>query len=301
MKTEKKIDSATNFASRNKTALKISEDDRLRSQYIWHIIQEENRVPLRDIELLIPHVLVQFWDNVLSIPSDVRECMNSWKSLEKQGFNYILFDDERAEKFIAENFDSEHLEAFKLCRHPAMRADYFRLCYLLTKGGFYVDADDVYKGGSLEEWFSDNRLKLHPLCYNHSTDSMVETSDFMGNPRDLPELTFYVNNNPIVAPPHHPVLCKALERSTQILLTQIKGSKQDVQATTGPGNLTASLVRHAIETEVEMPSRDFTLNFNWDDISKSQWPLEYRKDKRNWRLWDGCDDWINDARKTDIS
>ena len=47
-----------------------------------------------------------------------------------------------------------------------MQADYFRLCYLLVEGGFYVDADDVCVGTDIGWLFEDGRLKLQPLCYD---------------------------------------------------------------------------------------------------------------------------------------
>lgn len=117
---------------------------------------------------------------------------------------------------------------------------------------------------------------------------MVNTADFLTNPCDSPNLIFYVNNNPLIAPAGHPVIRLALERSTQILLTQA-GDSWDVQSTTGPGNLTASLVGHAIEFERAGAARDFALLTDWDIVSVSRWPLGYRSDERNWRLWGGRD------------
>lgn len=286
MKEENKINLSSKEIFENKYALVVSEDDRLRSKYILQMIKDSDPGANVAKNSKIPNVIIQFWDSKI-IPSDVRECMSSWNSLEGKDFKYILFDNKLAKEFIANNFEIEALNAFNSCAHPAMKADYFRLCYLVINGGFYVDADDVYKGGNLKAFLNDDLLKLHPLCYNSSTNSMVETSNFIRNPDDLPELIFYVNNNPIIAPPGHPVLVKALKRSTQALLTQKSGERQDVQSMTGPGNLTASLVYHAIDIEDMELSRDFALLKNWDDLAESKWPLEYRSDNRNWRLWNG--------------
>jgi hypothetical protein len=266
----------------------VSEDDRLRSQYMRHLIYENSFNP-QSASSVLPRVLVQFWNDTNAIPSDVCECIDSWQPLDEHGFERLLFDDEGAARFIADHFDRRYLDAFERCRHPAMRSDYFRLCFIMKKGGFYVDADDVYQGGDFGPWFRDNRLKLQPLSYDSLADSMVDTADFMTNPRNLPELIFYVNNNPIIAPSRHPVIRIALERATRILLAQTTGDTQDVQSTTGPGNLTASLVRHAIESEHEGETRDFALLADWDTVSVSRWSLDYRRDKRNWRLWDGRD------------
>jgi hypothetical protein len=161
------------------------------------------------------------------------------------------------------------------------------LCFILVNGGFYVDADDVYQGTDIEYLFQDNKLKIQPLCYDSSIDSMIDSSEFLDNLVDSPELTYYVNNNPIIAPPNHPIVCTALERSTKMLLAQGIDEVQNVQSTTGPGNLTISLVQHDIANKSNSVTRNFMFLSDWDRIAVSQWPLDYRKDKRNWRLWDG--------------
>ncbi len=264
----------------------IAEDDRLRSKYVRHLILEDDTCMHQSTTSVPPHILVQFWDDAKAIPADVRECIDSWRPLDEQGFERLLFDDDSAGQFIAEYFSQRHLAAFERCLHPAMRSDYFRLCFIMKKGGFYVDADDVYQGGNHEAWFRDNRLRLQPLCYDISTDSMVDTADFLTNPPDLPNLIFYFNNNPLIAPPGHPVIHIALERSTQLLLNQASDLR-DVQSITGPGNLTASLVRHAIESGSKGDARDFAFLADWGLVSVSRWPLQYRSDERNWRLWKG--------------
>lgn len=287
MKSKRIIGSDITDSLSKKVALDIPEDNRLRSQYMRNIINEDNRdIPKRNA-LAIPHILVQFWNDATTIPLDVQKCIDSWKPIEERGFERLLFNDESARQFIKENFDRRYLDAFKRCKHPAMRSDYFRLCFIMVNGGIYVDADDVYEGVNFESCFYDKKIKLKPLCYNSLTDSMVKISDFIVAPRDSQELIFYVNNNPIIAPSNNPIICMALERATQILLNQIISDKQDVQSTTGPGNLTICLVRHAIETDRNGIDRDFTLLTDWDEVCLSQWPLEYRQDKRNWRLWDG--------------
>jgi hypothetical protein len=57
-----------------------------------------------------------------------------------------------------------------------------------------------------------------------------------------------------------------------------------VQAITGPGNLTASLVEHVVDRGSDKRT-DFSFIRDWDRISTSRWPLSYRNDERNWRLW----------------
>jgi hypothetical protein len=228
-------------------------------------------------------VLVQFWDKATAVPADVRECLDSWRPLEEQGFARHLFDKEEAGRFIARYFGRRHSAAFELCRHPAMQCDYFRLCFIARNGGFYIDADEYYQGGDLEYLFRDNRLKLQPLCYDTSTGTMVRAKVFTRKGDDSPDWIFYVNNDPIIAPPSHPVIRLALARSTQLLLSQT-GGRRDIQSITGPGNLTASLVRHAAASAAG-GARDYAFLPNWDAVSVSRWPLSYRSDERNWRIW----------------
>jgi hypothetical protein len=228
--------------------------------------------------------VVQFWDDPAALPNDVRECLDSWRPLEERGFRRLLFDDHEAGRFIAKYFGMRHIAAFEHCFHPAMRCDYFRLCYIARNGGFYIDADEYYQGADCEYLFLDNKLKLQPLCYDTSTGAMVQTEIFTTKGNDSPDWIFYVNNNPLIAPPSHPVVCLALARSTRILLSH-PDIKQDIQSTTGPGNLTASLVSHPFASEVVGSARDFALLPHWDAVSVSRWPLSYRSDARNWRLW----------------
>lgn len=263
------------------------------------IIRESIQIVSKSSAPVIPYLLVQYWNDLKTIPSDVKKCIDSWNSLKKWGFKHFLFDDESAKEFVEENFDTRHLKAFTNCNHPAMRSDYFRLCFILINGGFYADADDVYRDRDVSLYFYNGKLKLQPLCYSLLTNSMAKISDSISTPYNSSEFIFYVNNNPIISPPNHPIIHMALERATQILLDQNAESKQDVQSETGPGNLTISLIQHFIETNRSSISPDFEFIPSWDEIAVSQWPLEYRFDKRNWRLWDGLEKEI-DKRKGDI-
>ena len=263
---------------------RIAEDDGLRSRYMRQLIQEvaSPRPPLAPVT--IPKVIVQFWHETNAIPADVQECLASWEPLERQGFKRILFDDYEARRFISESFGRRYVAAFDRCHHPAMRCDYFRLCYLLRNGGFYIDADEFYQGTDCGSLFQDNRLKIQPLCYDTSAATMVPSDTFTKKQKDSPHWIFYVNNNPLIAPASHPVIRLALARSTRILLAH-KNTLLDIQSTTGPGNFTASLVKHAIASELAGQARDFLLLPNWETLSVSRWPLSYRDDERNWRLW----------------
>jgi hypothetical protein len=247
---------------------------------------------------------VQFWDTRAEVPRDVAECIASWDRLvdDVLGLWRVMFDDDTARQFIRDELTSGHAAAFDACRHPAMRCDYFRLCFLLQHGGLYVDADEVYLGGLGTELLAGSELKLQPLCYNVAADEMVaaevflemirggsrrEPADDGANVRDPGTWTHYVNNNPLVAPAGHPVIQAALEGATRLLAREAADVSRSlgVQSTTGPGNLTAALVTHALELGATGARANVSFMENWDEFSVSRWPLDYRHDERKWRLW----------------
>lgn len=259
------------------------EDDQLRSRFLHRLfLQAETPVQARSTKsCTIPKVLVRFWHDAEDIPADVQDCLRSWDVLKKDGFEVALYDDISAAAYIAQKYGSEHVAAFAECGHPAMRSDYFRLCYILSSGGFYVDADDVVTEGLWSLLYGDDRLKLQPLCYDVPSGTMVEGEELWDpNSPDAGRI-YYINNNPLVAPPGHPVLQRALERATIALLNS--SSRRDIQSTTGPGNLTAMLAAHAHELAIAGHAPDFELLGCWHRVARTQWDLSYRADERNWR------------------
>jgi len=260
------------------------EDHAFRSQVIQWLLHQKAAQPTHACSgtNVIPRVIVQYWHDHRSLPSDVEACLNSWQPLSRKGFQQELFDDERARLFIMQNFKAEYVDAFDLCYHPAMRCDYFRLCYVLRCGGFYVDADEVYQGTECESLLYDGRIKLQPLCYDTATEAMVTLEECLNDTRCPSSRIFYLNNNPLIAPAGHPLLNLALQRATRILLQRTE--RPDIQSTTGPGNLSASLVRHVINAQQTDAKWEFSILRNWERISTCRWFLSYRNDERNWRL-----------------
>ncbi len=229
----------------------------------------------------IPRVVVQYWHDLSAIPPDVSICIASWEKLRVDGFKHRLFCDEQAIAFLKCHFSSTEVKAFARCHHAAMRCDFFRLCYLYQCGGAYVDADEVY-GRNFDILWHSNRLKLQPLCYDLAAKAMVPASDFLAASASTTNRYYYVNNNPLIGPPGHRLIELAIERATRRLLESQE--MLDIHETTGPGNLSASLVKHSSSHVVANVDWDFEIIPYWDNIAECRWHLSYRNDERNWRI-----------------
>lgn len=234
----------------------------------------------------IPRKILRYWHDPSDLPDDVRECMASWEKLAAEGFEFFLHDDASAAEYIGERYGQREKNAFARCAHPAMRSDYLRLCFIVAEGGLYVDADDVLVGEDWPSLFDGDRLKLQPLCYDITAGGMMRASDIW-NPDVASEgHNFYVNNDPLVAPAGHPVLIQALARATEKLLDD--DPFPEIQATTGPGNLTIALVAHTKRLQSRGLPLDFEFLKDWGSIAEMRWHLSYRGDERNWRNVYGC-------------
>lgn len=235
--------------------------------------------------------ILRFWHDPSGPPPDVAECLDSWHhAAGAAGAELLLVDDEQARGFITEHYGATTASAYDSCPHPAMRADLFRLCWLVASGGVYVDADDALIGALPEGFLTSNKLQLQPLCYDQARDEMVPQQVFFhASPTESATWTFYANNAPIGAPPDHPVLIAALERALAHIQTARSGHERwDIQATTGPGNLTAALVAHSVELALT-GDRPAVRWLDWDAVAVSRYPLSYRGDARNWRRWNGTE------------
>jgi hypothetical protein len=232
----------------------------------------------------IPKSIVQFWHDLAQLPDDVRECISSWSKWKTHGFVHRVFGMTEAGEFIDRSLGPDYAHALTRCYHPAMQADYFRLCYLLIEGGLYVDADDVCIARDIASLFHGCRLKVQPLCYDIGSDSMVSPTEFLQPGANDEGWIFYFNNNPLIAKQGDPIIKCALERATQLLHSIGDGEFPEIQSTTGPGNFSRTIFELGAASAIE--DRVLVLH-NWDSIAVSRWPLSYRRDARNWRLSNG--------------
>jgi Glycosyltransferase sugar-binding region containing DXD motif len=262
----------------------LENNHRDRSNFVRELVQRLNEPALVPAAHLAPppRRIVQFWDDLGRLPEDVRKCMESWKKLERFGFELQVFDESSARKFIRIHLGSRYEKAFDKCYHPSMKSDYFRYSYIFVEGGFYVDADDVYHGTTIDHLFTDGRLKLQPFCYDIATAQMVPPSVFVNPGANQLNWIFYFNTTPLIAVRNHPIMERALLNATTSLEQQSNGGLPEVQATTGPGNLTRSVFE--VVTNESRPEDVLFIVHDWEKTCTSKWPLSYRSDKRNWRL-----------------
>jgi mannosyltransferase OCH1-like enzyme len=260
------------------------EHHRQRSEFIRGLVQRSaTKVPINDrYKEGPPKTIVQFWHDLGELPADIKECIASWARWTASGFAHFLFDEDGAREFIGNSLDARHERAFRRCYHPAMQADYFRLCYLFVEGGFYVDADDVCVSAQTGSLFEDGRLKVQPLCYDITSAAMVNTTSFLRIGAYEASWIFYVNNNPLIASKGHPIIERALQRATDLLEFSDESALPEIQATTGPGNLSRSIFEHGAESEEA--DRELVVLRDWESFAVSRWPLSHRIDARNWRL-----------------
>ena len=88
---------------------------------------------------------------------------------------------------------------------------------------------------------------------------------------DQPGWIFYFNTTPLIASRHHPIVERALLNATAPLEADSVNGLPEVQATTGPGNLTRSVfevISEGCSSEMVMVAHD------WELTSTSQWPLK---------------------------
>lgn len=258
---------------------------RRRSEFIRELVQR----PVGQLSINnhcrqpTPRTIVQFWHDLGQLPPDVEECVRSWTVWETSGFEHRLFDERTAGAFIGSSLSARHKRAFERCYHPAMRADYFRLCYVLVEGGFYVDADDVCIASDIGWLAEDGRLKLQPLCYDIATGGMVKPAVFLRADAYDPSWIFYFNNNPLIASPGHPIIEHALSQATRLLELTDDDELPEIQMATGPGNISKSIFDLGTRTSSDIESNIVALK-DWDSLAVLKWPLSYRGDARNWRL-----------------
>eukprot|EP00567_Pseudictyota_dubia_P017360 CAMPEP_0197445784 /NCGR_PEP_ID=MMETSP1175-20131217/10917_1 /TAXON_ID=1003142 /ORGANISM="Triceratium dubium, Strain CCMP147" /LENGTH=870 /DNA_ID=CAMNT_0042976801 /DNA_START=510 /DNA_END=3122 /DNA_ORIENTATION=- len=94
----------------------------------------------KDPNRLVPRIVHQTWFEPVTKEKypNMSRLIESWK---RSGWEYNFYDDDTAGQFLATHFPSEVKEAYDSILPGAFKADLFRYCVLLIRGGIYADMD----------------------------------------------------------------------------------------------------------------------------------------------------------------
>ena len=201
----------------------------------------------------IPANIFQYWD-AKDVPNEISQICQSWKSIP--GFSYVLYNRFSALKLLRQELGDDWVYALQRAKSPAEQADFFRLCILFLRGGFYVDCDDRCLGG-----IDDLRASVKTLTF------FVEPYGFAAN-------------NFIVAPKGHPLLLKMALLAKNSLL-----SRDDDNAwhKTGPGLVSRVIYQFLsmnpgyADTHIQLVSRRYLSEFVQFHV-----PLPYKRTNAYW-------------------
>ena len=103
----------------------------------WEITPPRFR---KDPSRLIPRVIHQTWFE--TVTKDKYPNMSRLiESFRQSGWEYEFYDDDKAAQFLTAHFPPQVREAYDAIIPGAFKADLFRYCVLLVRGGVYADMD----------------------------------------------------------------------------------------------------------------------------------------------------------------
>ena len=241
----------------------------------------------------------QYWDSPV-IPTDVLTIMDEWKAAYSE--NYTRFSELQALLFIKQNFPIDYANAYQKCWHPAMKADFFRLCYLYKNGGCYVDADEGVRfdeddGASLKIPLIDihhngDFLILRPIIRADYGDGFVTIpfNEFVINFDKHTDAQCYFNNAPIICSPQNEIIRLALTRSKKLILGP-EINHMSLHDITGPSNLSFCIIAHLLHSSFAGLKPVNVIAIDWSLYSRDVDFLQYKNDNRYW----GLQEYLNSA------
>jgi mannosyltransferase OCH1-like enzyme len=169
--------------------------------------------------------IVQYWHD--DPPPEVEELMDTWRSAAADGFEYLRYDDVGALDFIRTNHGQRIEEAYATCAVPAMKADLFRVCFLLIRPGLYADADMRCTGRGRRQFFLRDDPAPLLLLYDRLERGLLLKRD-----------NRVANGFIIVKHPQDPLLRFVLASATDNIERRVSNN---VYLVTGPGIATKRL------------------------------------------------------------
>jgi Glycosyltransferase sugar-binding region containing DXD motif len=94
----------------------------------------------KDPTRLVPRVIHQTWFEPVS-KEKYPNMSRLIESFHQSGWDYEFYDDDKAAQFISAHFPPEVRQAYDAIIPGAFKADLFRYCVLLIRGGVYADMD----------------------------------------------------------------------------------------------------------------------------------------------------------------
>ncbi len=203
----------------------------------------------------IPPRIAQFW-NTSDPPAEILRIMRRWQDVP--GFAYRRFDARSAAAFIGHHLGPDWTRAFGMARTPTEQSDYFRLCYLLTEGGVYADADDLLHGDL--------------AAFHARSAGLVVYRETLGGA---------LGNNLILTPPRHPAIVWAAIAARRALTERHNDS---TWFRLGPGLLTRAVARHVVRADAAGTATDVTVLSQADAARLVLFhvPLPYKRGTGYW-------------------
>jgi mannosyltransferase OCH1-like enzyme len=196
----------------------------------------------------------------------VAKLIEGWRSAP-DGFSHQLFDDAAARHFLAKEHHPSVLAAYDATAHAAGKSDLFRIAWLASHGGVYIDADDRRVGPlsrllPIEAGFVVNRSPGPPPC---------------------------INNWFIATRPDHPLLWELLRGAVRnIQVAAASRLTLPPWNVTGPGLFSTTIMdEFVIAGSPSDTLCDFVLHTErqYREVAVSVVDLDYRSDKQsNWKL-----------------
>jgi mannosyltransferase OCH1-like enzyme len=97
--------------------------------------------------------------------------------------NYTLYDNQMIEGFLSQHYPQEVLDAYRMLKPFAYKADLARLCILNVVGGWYLDAGVLWTGGRMEAKEGVELLVFRDIQKNSSTSWACSTGIIYAKPK----------------------------------------------------------------------------------------------------------------------